>query len=566
MAAEKVIRRLLVRLGVKADDKVLKDFDEKLEAAKETASKTVSELKRMAIATVAAGVAVVASTKLTADYARAIDNQAKVLGTSTTAYQEIAHATAAYGVETADLADAFGTIADKAQGAIEGSKTMVEDFGLIGLKVSELRGKDPEQLFLAVADAIASTTDPTKRAAAASRLFGDDVARKMVPLLVRGSAGIAELRKEAHELGLVLDEEAIAKSREFSIRTDILWRSLGALRDRLGLALMPALDGVVSRSLEWVRANRLWLDQRLDVAGARIGRAFLAVEGSAKGADHAVRRYAGGWGTVLTIVAAVAGQVGAIVMLRRLVTWLEFAKASLAVFGIGVGTTFGAFVGWVAAAAGALAFIAISFGSAFAVMDDWFTYLRGEKSTFGTMIERWKEAGGVLGKLATFLEALRDVQLEVFGAFGDLTGAAGEFAAEVKDTLQPVLDVLGGFLAGLAEGAVADVLTKIGFLLDGATGGLQFVTGAIRDARGGTVAPAGAGGPMAVAGYGDGGRYAFAPRSVTSSSSTSSSTTKIVNGGPTTVIVNGAGDPAATGEAVVRELRRAQAATAGGER
>ena len=52
------------------------------------------------------------------------------------------------GLEIDDVADAFATLADRTEDALAGTESMIEDFRLVGITVDQLRGKNPEQLYV----------------------------------------------------------------------------------------------------------------------------------------------------------------------------------------------------------------------------------------------------------------------------------------------------------------------------------------------------------------------------------------------------------------------------------
>jgi methyl-accepting chemotaxis protein len=138
-----------------------------------------------------------------------IQRTALALGESTATVQELNYTFAQFGLQSEDVSDALNTLADRAQDAVDGTKSMVEDFGLLGLTVEDLRGKDPGELFTTLAGAVARVEDPTARAAGVVRLLGDDLGRRLLPLLIEGADGVRRYREEAQELNVVLGYDAV---------------------------------------------------------------------------------------------------------------------------------------------------------------------------------------------------------------------------------------------------------------------------------------------------------------------------------------------------------------------
>lgn len=138
-----------------------------------------------------------------------VQRTARSLGTTAATVQELNFAFSEFGADSEDVSDALNTLADRAEDAKAGTKSMVEDFGLLNISVEDLRGKRPDELFELFAQGVAETEDPTRRAAGVVRLLGDDLGRKLLPMLLKGRDGLAELRKEARRTGAVMSDETV---------------------------------------------------------------------------------------------------------------------------------------------------------------------------------------------------------------------------------------------------------------------------------------------------------------------------------------------------------------------
>lgn len=130
--------------------------------------------------------------------------------------------------------------ATKAGGAMA---TYVRAFDQIGLKAEELIKLSPEDQFDRIARAIANIESPTIRAARAQDIFGR-AGTQLLPLFAAGEEGLEALRKKAHELGIVFDQEAANKAAKF---TDSMTTLKGALQG-IGFAIaedfMPVLTSL----------------------------------------------------------------------------------------------------------------------------------------------------------------------------------------------------------------------------------------------------------------------------------------------------------------------------------
>ncbi|HEY2414153.1 MAG TPA: hypothetical protein VGI40_18050 [Pirellulaceae bacterium] len=105
--------------------------------------------------------------------------------------------------------------------ANEGSKDAQESFAKLGLDTKELAKVSQDQAFATIADKIKELPTPAEKAAAAVDIFGKS-GGDLIGVLNKGSTGLAEMRKEADELGLTFDRfagqqtlEAVKQLKEF---------------------------------------------------------------------------------------------------------------------------------------------------------------------------------------------------------------------------------------------------------------------------------------------------------------------------------------------------------------
>lgn len=145
------------------------------------------------------------------EFARQVEALAPSLGMTTDQLQEWEYVFARAGLEIDDVADAMATITDRASDAESGMTSMLDDFKLVGITVDDLKGKNPQQLFELFADAVANTEDKNAALASIVRTLGDDLGRKLAPMLLLGKEGLAAMRKEAQELGIIMDESKISE-------------------------------------------------------------------------------------------------------------------------------------------------------------------------------------------------------------------------------------------------------------------------------------------------------------------------------------------------------------------
>ena len=109
-----------------------------------------------------------------------------------------------------------------------GSGSAKRAFETLGISNDVLTGKigTTEEAFDIILGKLQELPNDAQRAGAAAGLFGDLAGPRMLLLLNQGSAGIAKMRQEARDLGLVMDKDMLAKSEEANDAMDRLGRTL----------------------------------------------------------------------------------------------------------------------------------------------------------------------------------------------------------------------------------------------------------------------------------------------------------------------------------------------------
>ncbi len=174
------------------------------------------------IAAVSAGVIKVTeemfeAAKTAAAAGDAIDEASQRMGVSAETFQELEYAAKMSGVEVQTLETAAKTL----------SKTA------------------PDMDLSEAINQIASIKDETERTEKAIELFGSKAAYQMGPMLAQGAEGIQELKDKAHDLGIVMSNEAVAASANFNDSLDNLTGTFDAVKNNLAAEFLPGLTQVM---------------------------------------------------------------------------------------------------------------------------------------------------------------------------------------------------------------------------------------------------------------------------------------------------------------------------------
>ena len=240
------------------DDKdaldALKKVDKK---GQDTGSKFGALAKKGAIiGTAVVGAAAVAGTALfkmagkAAESTDRIDKLSQKLGMSRKGFQEWDYAMSQSGVSIDSIGAGMKSVTNQFDELGKGGKIATNAFGKIGLSFDDLKGKTQEEIFDLTIKGLQGVEDTTVRAALANDLLGRSGA-ELAPILNEGAEGVENLKNRAHELGLVMSDDAVDAGVLFGDTMDDLKSSFGMVFTELGVQLIPILQKLAA----WIIAN-----------------------------------------------------------------------------------------------------------------------------------------------------------------------------------------------------------------------------------------------------------------------------------------------------------------------
>ena len=145
------------------------------------------------------------------------------IGFTAEEYQKLTFAARRAGASNADVEKAIKRMQSTIVDAERGLSSATDAFDALGLSVTDLKGKAPEQQFQIIADAMHGITDATMKSATAQDVFGR-AGNALIPLL----GTYRELKKEAEELGGVIDNETVKAAESLKDTVENLKTSLMA--------------------------------------------------------------------------------------------------------------------------------------------------------------------------------------------------------------------------------------------------------------------------------------------------------------------------------------------------
>lgn len=355
-----------------------------------------------------------------------LDKMSARLGISAVKLQEWSFAATHAGAAPEDLEDALKDMSEKiAEVAGGDTGDAAQLFSALGISVKDASGKirPASDIFEEVADAIQRNEDPALRTKMAMVLMGDS-GRKLIPMLSGGAQGLRDMAEKAHALGLVMNEDAVAKAAELTDHMDDMKASVTAVGHEIGYRLSPVVISMSDRFRDLAAANKGALGEKFE----RVARSFadsiskIDFEGIASAiltiADYGVRAFnaIGGFNTVLYGMGALIA--GKSVM----------AVVSLGSSLIGLVQSFGA----VATAAKAFAAVASTSLGPIGLI------LGALSLAAGFVIANWDEIGPAvketIGSVVDFAVGAFETCYEKFGAVGKaiVTVATGFFKGDFK--------------------------------------------------------------------------------------------------------------------------------------
>ena len=150
-----------------------------------------------------------------------VADNAMAAGIDAEFFQALGYQASLGGVGIDQLSGALATFAKNSGLAAEGKGRMVTALKALDpvLLESIRKAANQEQRVRLVADALATETDAAKRAAIATAAFGD-AGSKLAGIFAGGSSGISEMQTKARDLGLIVENELIARADELGDEFD----------------------------------------------------------------------------------------------------------------------------------------------------------------------------------------------------------------------------------------------------------------------------------------------------------------------------------------------------------
>ncbi len=284
-----------------------------------------------------AGGGILALTTEVAESGRELARLAQAAGVSTTRMQELHHAANMNGLEAEELSMQMATLNEHIVEAGSGNEDLVATFDALGVSVKDSSGKlkKSDAVLLEMADAFEKMEDGPAKSAIAIKLFGD-AGLLMLPMLSKGSNEIENLGKEAHNLGLIMSDDAISASKGFSSSLAQLMSQIKSFAQSIGVALMPHIQALMGQLKIWIGENKALVTQRIVEWVQSFGQALPAIIEGISGVFSAIATLCSWLAPAIEFLggAKVALGIMAAVLAGPLILALAIAGKAIFAFGL----------------------------------------------------------------------------------------------------------------------------------------------------------------------------------------------------------------------------------------
>lgn len=188
------------------------------------------------------------------DFADEILTLSSQTGLATDTLQEFRYMAELIDVPVDTVTGSLRKLTNNMQSAASGTGSAYEAFSALGVAVTDSSGhlRRAEDVFYDTIDALGQMNNETERDAYSMDIFGRS-AQDLNPLIEAGSDAIEDFAQEAHEMGYVLDDEALESLGAMDDSFERIKLQLEAVRNQIIVEMAPAIEEMANAFLEWAR-------------------------------------------------------------------------------------------------------------------------------------------------------------------------------------------------------------------------------------------------------------------------------------------------------------------------
>ena len=186
-----------------------------------------------------------------AEYADEMLSLSQKTGLSTDELQELKYAAELVDVDLDTMTGSLTKLTQSMDKASKGSGDAYDTFKKLGIEVKNQDGslRDRNEVFQEAITALSKIEDETNRDALAMDLFGKS-AQELNPIITDGGAALNEFRQEAHDMGYVLDNEALTSLGQVDDSFQRMDKAVEGVKNQIGVALAPVVTEIGEKLLD----------------------------------------------------------------------------------------------------------------------------------------------------------------------------------------------------------------------------------------------------------------------------------------------------------------------------
>lgn len=193
-----------------------------------------------------------------AQFADDVNTIAAKTGLTTDQVQELKYMSELTDTSLETITGSMSKLTKNMAGAQDGTGAAAEAFQKLGVSITDSNGdlRSNQAVFSEIISALGQVENETERDALAMSIFGKS-AQDLNPLIKTGGDQLAAYAQEAHDMGYVLDGEALTGLNDVSDGMARLQNLGTALKNNITSMLAPAISGLInnflalSSSIDW---------------------------------------------------------------------------------------------------------------------------------------------------------------------------------------------------------------------------------------------------------------------------------------------------------------------------
>lgn len=178
--------------------------------------------------------ALIAGVKASIESFSALEGAANRAGRSLREFQELQYMAVQFGESAESMGSALVEFNKRVAEAQNGQGKLLDVLTQYNIKLTDSQGRlrSVSDIYRDYADKVKGAANGQEQLRMAIAAFGDEAGKGLVDVLAQGSDGITNFAEKAHDAGMVIEDELIARAKqlddrlkEISYTTDVLWKS-----------------------------------------------------------------------------------------------------------------------------------------------------------------------------------------------------------------------------------------------------------------------------------------------------------------------------------------------------